>query len=620
MGPSARRSPSGVTAIGLFLAVAAYGTWNPVRSSQRAVYPSGWTSPQSIAEKASVRHAAYDLDHYDTIGLYVDPVVLAGYVDIGVSRKSKATDRAVRSRRSIMESRTPEKPRVAHMESSRPKRGAVETQMTARGRAEAYLLLHKLTGSRLGAHYREFLTQDRGREYPDVGSLLSQTLAHAVSTVPYYEGVASLGQIRADPFAALAEFPVLSRDAVRKDGSRLLSSVGDRSKWVENTSGGSTGEPVALLQDPDHLARTVAIREVYSTWAGGRLGSPELYIWGSERDLEQGHGSKRQRVATRLLRRSLLNAFMLTDESILEILESIRTGPPNLVIAYAQAGYEVARYASTHGISLPSQRGLIATAGTLYGYMREQLEDSFGCPVFDRYGSRETGDMAGECEHHRGLHVLPWSCHVEVLGQNDRQVDAGEEGDVVVTGFTNRAMPLIRYRIGDRAKLPIETGVCTCGRDTQMLARITGRTVDMFVGADGRMVDGEYFTHLLYFRTWLRQFQVVQTEPERVVYKVATAGAMPASERDEIADKTRAVLGSDARWTSKRSMRSNPVPPESSDTRFAPSERGPQISDGTGRSDAAQDVGQADAHAGDFANSPAQTSAIDAQRRQQIPS
>jgi hypothetical protein len=60
----------GVT-VALLLAVVAYGAWNPVRSSQRAVYPSGWTSPQGPAEAAGARRIAYDLDSYDTIGLYV---------------------------------------------------------------------------------------------------------------------------------------------------------------------------------------------------------------------------------------------------------------------------------------------------------------------------------------------------------------------------------------------------------------------------------------------------------------------------------------------------------------------------------------------------------------------
>lgn len=410
-------------------------------------------------------------------------------------------------------------------------------------RGRAYMLLHATSGNRLRSNYREFLNQDRRRSYPDSGSLLAETLNHAVANVPHYRGATSAAEIEADPFAALSCFPLLTRDVVRSHWHELLSELGDRDKWTENTSGGSTGEPVPLRQDPEHLALTVAIREVYSTWAGGALGAPELYIWGSEKDLEAGGADRRSRFGNWLLRRQLLNAFMLTDERIEAILRQLRRAPPHLLIAYAQAGYEVARFASRRGIEVPPQRGMIATAGTLYEFMREQMEETFGCAVLNRYGSRETGDMAGECEHRSGLHVLPWSCHIEVLGPSGEPVGPGEEGEIAVTGFTNRAMPLIRYLIGDRARLPEREIACPCGRPTQMLAEVSGRSVDMFLGPDGRMVDGEYFTHLMYFRPWLRQFQVVQRAPEEVVFRVSSEGEVPAADRKEIVAKTQAVLG-----------------------------------------------------------------------------
>ena len=414
-------------------------------------------------------------------------------------------------------------------------------------RAKLYLLAHRASGSSLSAHYREFLRQDRERSYPDPGRLLGSTLAHAITTVPHYRETVDAETARRDPFAALAEFPLLTRDTVRTEWHRMRSRKGDREKWFDNTSGGSTGEPVTLVQDAEHLAQTVAAREVYSTWAGGGLGERELYIWGSEQDLASTVGSPRNRLGNALLRRSLLNAFLLTDEGIEAILASLRSGPPRLVIAYAQAAYEVARFASRRGIDVPPQRGFIATAGTLYDFMREQLEETFGCAVLNRYGSREIGDMAGECEHQTGLHVLPWTCHVEILDPDGNPVGPGEEGEIAVTGHTNRAMPLIRYLIGDRARLPEREVACLCGRSTPMLAEVTGRSVDVFIGADGRMVDGEYFTHLMYFRPWLRQFQVVQRAPEEVLYRVACEGAMPDLDRAEIVAKTKTVLGDGCR-------------------------------------------------------------------------
>lgn len=60
----------GLVAVALFGAVVLYGAWNPVRSSERAVYGEGWTSPQATAEADGGETIAYDLDAYEPIGLY----------------------------------------------------------------------------------------------------------------------------------------------------------------------------------------------------------------------------------------------------------------------------------------------------------------------------------------------------------------------------------------------------------------------------------------------------------------------------------------------------------------------------------------------------------------------
>ena len=50
----------------------------------------------------------------------------------------------------------------------------------------------------------------------------------------------------------------------------------------------------------------------------------------------------------------------------------------------------------------------------------------------------------------------------------------GEEGEVVVTPLLNEAMPLIRYRMGDVAKIfPYEP--CFCGRTLPRMSMVKGR-------------------------------------------------------------------------------------------------------------------------------------------------
>jgi hypothetical protein len=66
LGP---RAPAAV-AVAMLGAVVAYGIWNPVRSSQLAVYPAGWESPRGAVEASGAGAVSYDLDRYDALGLY----------------------------------------------------------------------------------------------------------------------------------------------------------------------------------------------------------------------------------------------------------------------------------------------------------------------------------------------------------------------------------------------------------------------------------------------------------------------------------------------------------------------------------------------------------------------
>ena len=62
------------------------------------------------------------------------------------------------------------------------------------------------------------------------------------------------------------------------------------------------------------------------------------------------------------------------------------------------------------------------------------------------------------------------------------------------------------------------------------------------------LVDGEYFTHLLYFRPWVWKFQVVQKSHEHLLFKVVSAnGKPPREELDEIAGRSRLAMGEDCR-------------------------------------------------------------------------
>jgi phenylacetate-CoA ligase len=121
------------------------------------------------------------------------------------------------------------------------------------------------------------------------------------------------------------------------------------------------------------------------------------------------------------------------------------------------------------------------------------------------------------------------------------------EGNILVTNLYNYAMPLIRYSIGDRGVLS-SNGTCSCGRRGQILERLSGRNVEMFRRKDGTLVEGVYFNHLLYYRVWVKKYQVVQKDYSNVVFKVQKTRKdyqPDESELEEIRSQTKLVMGSD---------------------------------------------------------------------------
>jgi phenylacetate-CoA ligase len=149
---------------------------------------------------------------------------------------------------------------------------------------------------------------------------------------------------------------------------------------------------------------------------------------------------------------------------------------------------------------------------------RRLLEEVFGCPVFDRYGCREVSVIASECPAHSGLHVNAECLYLEIETPEGRARD-GEVGSVLVTDLLNRAMPLIRYRIGDLGAWA--TGECPCGRGLPRLAALHGRSTDFLVGSDGRLVSGVFLaTYVVANRPSLGQVQIRQERAGAVVYRV----------------------------------------------------------------------------------------------------
>ena len=133
-------------------------------------------------------------------------------------------------------------------------------------------------------------------------------------------------------------------------------------------------------------------------------------------------------------------------------------------------------YAKRQNMTLPLKRVLTST-DLLSDSVRQRLE-AFGLEVFDHLGMTECGlGVALECKAHQGMHIRENDLYLEVVDLEGKPVPDGRFGELVMTTLTRNGMPLIRYRMGDRAR--ILSGNCSCGsvlRRVEVTGRLGERT------------------------------------------------------------------------------------------------------------------------------------------------
>lgn len=114
--------------------------------------------------------------------------------------------------------------------------------------------------------------------------------------------------------------------------------------------------------------------------------------------------------------------------------------------------------------------------------LRRRMEGPTGIEAFDIYGLSEVigPGVASECHRHCGLHVFEDHFLPEIVDPvTGEALRDGEEGELVLTTLTKRAMPLLRYRTRDiTALIP---GRCECGRTLRRIQRISKRADDLII-------------------------------------------------------------------------------------------------------------------------------------------
>ena len=338
---------------------------------------------------------------------------------------------------------------------------------------------------------------------------LYKLIKYANQNIPYYKKIIKEYDIQFSEdtiFKDIKKFPILTKDIIRNSFDELYKFRDNT--YYRNTSGGSTGEPVIFYQDRNYLEWEIAAKILFNEWAGRKIGEPMVKLWGSLRDvLSSGEGFKGY-LRQQLYGVTILSSSRMAEKDMYRYVQRINNTKPRLIFAYTNSINKFACFIQKHHLSIYSPKAIMTSAGVLYPEVRAQIEKVFQAPVFNRYGSREVGDIACNCKTSPGLHLIPDIHYVEIVDENGKEVKPGEPGEIIITSLTNYTMPLIRYKIGDRGILSNKD--CNCEHGLPLLEKVVGRITGNFKNKLGDYISGGLFFSLFYFIENIKQFQIIQ--------------------------------------------------------------------------------------------------------------
>jgi phenylacetate-CoA ligase len=212
----------------------------------------------------------------------------------------------------------------------------------------------------------------------------------------------------------LAQIPPLEKSAYRDAPESFIARDIPRERLRRGKTSGTTGSALPLWYTAETLAEEYATVWRLRRARGVQLGDPHLSFGGQIvvpfRQTRppfwrtNHHG-----------RQTLFSLYHMTPENLEAYADRIHASPGRYVQGYPSSLHLVGRAMLDAGRPLPAGRlaAVFTSSESLLAFHRQTIEQAFGAPVYDRYGTSEFAVSMTGCPQ-RNLHVDMEFCIVEV--------------------------------------------------------------------------------------------------------------------------------------------------------------------------------------------------------------
>lgn len=288
------------------------------------------------------------------------------------------------------------------------------------------------------------------------------------------------------------DIPIITKRDLQKPIDELISKGHNLSNVFKNSTSGSSGTPFYFAKDKMAHAKTWVLNLdrykrhniIYGISLQARFYGIPL----------SGIKYYKEKIKDFIACRERFPVFDLSDDKLNLFIDKFRRKKFEYINGYASSLVFFASYLIRKGIVLkeicPTLKICFPTSEMCSLLDRALLEKGFGIKVANEYGCAEMDILAFEDEDFDWI-ISNENVYLEIVDENGNVVEPGKSGRIIITSLYNKAMPLIRYEVGDMGLIEKRKK-----KNHTILKDLIGRTNEFAILPSGRRVPALTFYYI----------------------------------------------------------------------------------------------------------------------------
>lgn len=341
--------------------------------------------------------------------------------------------------------------------------------------------IYSLTRNQAYRHFYNKLKEFEKKDAEEINKwqfeMVKGIVSYAYMNVPFYKELYDqIGFLPGDlkGWKDFEKLPFITKEMVKANNNRMVSSEISRLKYKQDCTGGSTGEPMKFLVDIDKYYQDEAFYRYYWEKNGFNVGKDRCVILRGLKIKTDNHSKLYE--YDRFWKYLYLDSSYLTEEWLDEYDAIIRDYGARIIQAFPSSLYMLAKLYRLTGRVAPKFDIVFFSSENVYPEQRDYIADVFGATgLYNQYGHSEKALVAGQGREFEGMAFCPLYGYGELVDGNGVAIKKeGVIGELIGTSFC-KSMPFIRYKTSDTATLYLgdsDSYMCTWKKTKQLLGRL----------------------------------------------------------------------------------------------------------------------------------------------------